>query len=137
MLIKILHMASGLAVVLLFLGRAVLLWRDRPLSAGLARFFKIVPHIFYTALVVFGLMLLLRLPGVYPHWLIAKLVLFAVAVSASIKAFRATTPPAQARAGAVIAGLAYLLIIGLIAVKPGGVYGKVQPQLAEPAPVQT
>ena len=63
MLIKILHMASGLAVVLLFALRASLLWRDRPLSPGLARFFKIVPHIFYTTLVVFGLLLLMRLPG--------------------------------------------------------------------------
>jgi uncharacterized membrane protein SirB2 len=126
-LIKILHMASGLAVVLLFALRASLLWRDRPLSPGLARFFKIVPHIFYTTLVVFGLILLMRLPGVYPHWLIAKLVLFAVAVSASLKAFRATTPRPQARAGVVIAALAYVLILGLIGVKPGGVYGQVQP----------
>jgi hypothetical protein len=57
---------------------------------------------------------------VYPHWLIAKMVLFVVAVSASTKAFKVTATREQFKRGVLVAAVAYAGIIGLIVVKPSG-----------------
>ncbi len=127
MIVKIIHMISAVLVLLVFALRAAGLWRAQPWPVGLDKTLRILTHVAYLGVVVCGLLLLMRLPGLYPHWVIAKLVLFAVALSASIKAFRATTPRPQARAGALVALLAYALIVGLVVVKPGGVYGQPRP----------
>ena len=123
MLIKVLHRSFGSLAVLMFIARAVLGARavdGRIASAGLARFFKIAPHVVYTVLVACGLYLLLQLPNVYPYWLIAKMVLVVVAVSASTKAFKDTATRDQFKRGVFVAALAYAGIIGLIVVKPAG-----------------
>jgi uncharacterized membrane protein SirB2 len=123
MLIKIIHMSVGTLAILLFITRAVLGARSsngRLSSAGLERFFKIAPHIVYSVIVGCGLYLLLQLPQVYPHWLIAKMVLFVVAVSASTKAFKVTATREQFKRGVLVAAVAYAGMIGLIVVKPNG-----------------
>lgn len=122
--VKIIHMVAGLLTLLMFIGRGVLVWRSGSVAQNprLERFFKIVPHIVYTVLLVAGLWMLFQLPGVYPYWLITKIVLFGVAVSASIKAFRVTASRQQQRGGIVLAALAYAGLLFMIIAKPGGVY---------------
>jgi uncharacterized membrane protein SirB2 len=123
MLIKILHMSFGLLAPLLFWARVAMSWKTNgEMTGGTAKFFKIAPHIVYTVLVLCGLHLLMQLPGVYPHWLIAKLVLFAVAISASIKAFRSDATQSKFRSGVLVASIAYIGIFWLIIAKPGGLY---------------
>lgn len=81
---------------------------------------KIGSHILYTLLIITGvltLMPLIKLIGV-PHWVIAKVILLVVAISSTIKATRATTPAPQAKAGMLIALIAYIGIVTLAVVKP-------------------
>ncbi len=59
---------------------------------------------------------------VYPYWIIAKMILFVVAVSASIKAFGPNASTGQFKAGLLVASLAYAAILGLIVAKPFGLY---------------
>lgn len=123
MLIKIIHMSFGVLTLLLFATRAFMGLRspNGRLTASKEKFFKIALHAGYTVLVLCGLWLLVQLPNVYPHWIIAKLVLFAVALSASTKAFKTTATRAQLKSGVFVASIAYVAIVWLIIAKPGGV----------------
>ncbi len=48
----------------------------------------------------------------------AKIILLLVAISASMKAFKASVEPAQVKAGVFVASIAYIGIIGLAVIKP-------------------
>lgn len=122
MLIKVLHMSFGVLAILMFATRAVLgLLSSSPSghlsSAGLSKFFKIAPHIVYTVVLLAGIALLMYLP-IYPHWIFAKIVLFLVAISASVKAFRDTATVNQFKAGIFVASIAYVAILWLAIAKP-------------------
>ena len=85
-----------------------------------SRNLKITSHILYTLLLLSGaltLMPLLKLVGV-PHWVIGKIILFIVAISATVKATRPTTAANQAKVGMFIALIAYIGIVTLAIVKP-------------------
>ena len=122
MLIKILHMSFGVLAIIMFAARAVLgVLAASPngqlASAGLSKFFKITPHIVYTVVILAGLSLLWQLP-IYPHWILAKIVLFLVAISASVKAFRETATASQFKTGVFIATVAYAAILWLAIAQP-------------------
>ncbi|MEC7120470.1 MAG: SirB2 family protein [Pseudomonadota bacterium] len=122
-LIKVLHMSFGVLAILMFATRAILGFRASPngqlQSAGMTKFFKIAPHVVYTVVIVCGVLLLLPLP-IYPHWIIAKIVLFFVAISASVKAFKPEVTAPQFRTGVFVATIAYVAILFLAIAKPGG-----------------
>lgn len=122
MLIKVLHMSFGVLAILMFATRAVLgMLAPSPsgqlASAGMSKFFKIAPHIVYTVVLLTGLSVLMYLP-IYPHWIFAKIVLFLVAISASVKAFRDTATVSQFKTGVFVATIAYVAILWLAIAKP-------------------
>lgn len=115
---KHLHMLMAVLTIGVFLSQAIPVWagRARPLSKGL----KIATHVLYTLLIVTGIitvMPLLQAVGL-PHWVIGKVILLVVAVSATIKALRPTTPAVQAKVGMFVALIAYVGIIILAYTKP-------------------
>lgn len=116
---KHVHILFAVLTIALFLyqfSRVVSGKHGQVASKGL----KIGTHVVYTLLVLTGAMTLLpvlKLVGL-PHWVIAKVVLLVVAVSATIKATRATTPNNQAKAGMLIALVAYIGIVVLAISKP-------------------
>jgi uncharacterized membrane protein SirB2 len=121
-LIKVLHMSFGVLAILMFATRAILgMLAPSPngqlASAGLNKFFKIAPHIVYTLVLLAGVGLMLQLP-IYPHWIFAKIILFLVAISASVKAFRETATVSQFKTGVFVASIAYVAILWLAIAKP-------------------
>lgn len=126
LLIKVLHMSFAMLAIALFATRAVLGFQSgdgQIASPRLARVFKIAPHVVYTVLLLCGLYLLWQLPltvAQYPHWLLVKIGLFVVAVSASAKAFRAGTNYSQFKQGVFVTALAYVAILWLVIAKPTG-----------------
>lgn len=122
MLIKVLHMSFGILAILMFATRAILgMLAPSPsgqlASTGLSKFFKIAPHIVYSVVLLIGLHLLLKLPP-GQHWAFAKIVLFLVAISASVKAFRDTATVSQFKTGVFVATVAYMAILWLAIAKP-------------------
>jgi uncharacterized membrane protein SirB2 len=122
MLATMLHVVFAIVAILMFVTRAVLgVLAPSPsgqlASAGLTKFFKIAPHIVYTVVLLAGLSLLFQLP-IYPHWVFAKIVLFLVAISASVKAFRQTATANQFKMGIAVASVAYVAILWLALAKP-------------------
>ena len=131
MLIKIIHMTAGLLVIILFYAQMVLLLKRRsgvqtlrtsevPRITGLPKFLKIAMHICWTVVILAGIYLLLKLPGIYPYWLLAKLVLFILAVVFSIYSFRGRGAQRAQNIGLLGAAICYALILFLVVVKPGG-----------------
>lgn len=122
MLIKVLHMSFGVLAILMFVTRAILgAMAPSPsgqlASAGLSKFFKIAPHVVYSVVLLSGIAMLLQLP-IYPHWIFAKIILFLVAISASVKAFRDTATVSQFKTGVFVASIAYAAILWLAIAKP-------------------
>lgn len=113
------HMLMAVLTIAIFLYQCWQVFASKPAqlpNKGL----KIGSHVLYTLLIITGaltLMPLIKLVGV-PHWVIAKVVLFVVAISATIKAIRPTTAGNQAKIGMLIAGIAYAGILILAFVKP-------------------
>ena len=56
------------------------------------------------------------------QWVIAKMVLFVAAISASIKAFKPRSTPIQSKVGISIAAVAYLGIVVLAYMKPENLF---------------
>lgn len=122
MLMKMLHMSFAIVAILMFATRAVLGFLSSSpsgqlASAGLSKFFKIAPHVVYTVVLLTGLSVLMYLP-IYPHWVFAKIILFLVAISASVKAFRDTASVSQFKAGVFVATIAYVGVLWLAFAKP-------------------
>lgn len=79
-----------------------------------------VSHALYTAVVASGLYLFWQIYQVagFQAWVVAKIILLIVAISASIKALRPSTTIPQAKAGFLLAGVAYAGIMTLALTKP-------------------
>lgn len=116
---KHVHMLMAMITIALFLWQAILIFTDDK-AQGLPKAAKIGGHITFALVILTGLITAMPLftAGVFPHWLIAKIILLAVAISATIKATRAGTLPNQAKIGMLIAFIAYMGILTLAFVKP-------------------
>lgn len=115
---KHLHMLMAAITIFLFL------WQSFMVMTKGQRFDKkgkIATHVVYTLLIISGAMTVMPLlsANVPLQWVAAKIVLLLAAISASIKAFRATATPVQSKAGILIASVAYVGILILAFVKPG------------------
>ena len=76
-------------------------------------------HVVYAVTVALGLVLLLQLP-VIPVWILAKIILFVVMISAVTKVARTAQTKQQRLTGLLVADLAWISIIYLVIVQPGG-----------------
>ena len=115
---KHLHILLAVLTIAIFIYQAAQVFSGK--SGQLPKIGKILGHVIYTLLILEGIGLVMPLAksvGV-PIWVVAKVVLFVVAISATIKATRANTPHAQARAGIIIAAVAYMAIVMLAFSKP-------------------
>lgn len=115
---KHLHMLMAVITVVLFL------WQSYLVMTKGQRFDKkgkIATHVVYTLLIISGALNVMPLlqADAPLQWVAAKIILLIAAISASIKAFRATATPAQSRTGIFIAFIAYVAIFVLVFVKPG------------------
>ena len=115
---KHLHMLMAVITVVLFL------WQSYLVMAKGTRFDKkgkIASHVVYTLLIISGVLNVMPLLSASAplQWVAAKIILLIAAISASIKAFRATATPAQSKSGIFIAFIAYVAIFILAFVKPG------------------
>ena len=115
---KHLHILMAVITVVLFL------WQSYLVMTKGQRFDKkgkIATHVVYTLLIISGALNVMPLlqADAPLQWVAAKIILLIAAISASIKAFRATATPAQSRTGIFIAFIAYVAIFVLAFVKPG------------------
>ncbi|ELA09135.1 hypothetical protein MOMA_01970 [Moraxella macacae 0408225] len=113
------HMLMASITVAIFVYQFVLVFQNK--NAQLAtKSLKIAVHVIYFLLLITGVLQLLPLIKVVglPHFILAKIVLLIVAVSATIKATRLSTKAPQARAGMCISAVAYIGIIALALLKP-------------------
>lgn len=115
---KHLHMLMAVITVVLFL------WQSYLVMTKGQRFDKkgkIATHVVYTLLIISGALNVMPLlqADAPLQWVAAKIILLIAAISASIKAFRATATLAQSRTGIFIAFIAYVAIFVLAFVKPG------------------
>lgn len=76
-------------------------------------------HVVYAVTLALGLVLLTQLP-VIPVWIIAKLVLFVVLISAITKVAKTAQTKKQRLTGLLVADLAWISILYLVLVQPGG-----------------
>jgi hypothetical protein len=76
-------------------------------------------HVVYAVTLALGLVLLMQLP-VIPVWILAKMVLFVVMISAITKVAKTAQTKQQRLTGLLIADLAWISIIFLVVVQPGG-----------------
>lgn len=115
---KHLHMLMAVITIALYLYQASFMVRAK--KPTLTKAFKGASHAIYTLLVVSGLYLFWKIYQVagFQAWAVAKIILLVVAVSAVIKAMRPSTALPQAKAGFLIAGVAYVGIVFLAVAKP-------------------
>lgn len=124
MLMKMLHMAMVGVMLCLFLYQFVFVVFVQQKDILRSKLQMIIGHSIYLLVVVFGVLTLLplyKIVGV-PHWIVAKFVLLAVAISATIKALRPNTSITQAKVGMFLALVAYAGIIGLAVIKPQNLF---------------
>lgn len=118
MLVKVLHMGVATVILGLLLFQLYLVVRNKPLVKGV----KIVQHMLYAFIMLTGIAMAMVYPYI-PHWLIAKIILFIVVISALTKASRMNSSPVQRKLGVFIAVIAYAGIVILVLVKPAGLWG--------------
>lgn len=113
------HMMMAMLLIALFLFQALSIFTAKH-AQSLPKPLKIGSHVMYALVILTGLMTMLPLLQAHavPHWLYAKLILLVVAISATLKALRATTSLTQAKVGMFVAFIAYLGILTLAFVKP-------------------
>lgn len=118
---KHLHMLMAVIVIVLFIYQS---FRALTSHQPAPKVIKISTHITYALILLSGAWLLMQLMSVNApvQWVVAKIVLLIAAISASIKAFRATATPAQTKAGILIAAVAYAGIVALAVSKPGNFF---------------
>lgn len=122
---KHLHMLMAVLTIGLFLYQSLLVLKSPNSTHGrLGKSTKIITHIFYTLLVISGIILVMPLLSlnVPLQWVAAKVVLLIAAVSASIKAFRPSSTRSQALTGILITAIAYAGIVILAFTKPGNLF---------------
>ena len=118
---KHLHMLMAVLVIALFLYQSYLILRT---DKQTPRVIKISNHIIYALVLLSGAWMLFQLMSANApvQWVIAKMVLFVAAISASIKAFNNSATPIQRKTGILIAGAAYVGIVILAFTKPGNLF---------------
>ena len=118
---KHLHMLMAVLVIALFLYQSYLILST---DKQTPRVIKIYNHIVYALVLLSGAWILFQLMSVNApvQWVIAKMVLFVAAISASIKAFNNSATPIQRKTGILIAGAAYVGIVVLALTKPGNLF---------------
>lgn len=118
---KHLHMLMAVLVIVLFLYQSYLVLSTNKQAP---RAIKIANHIVYALVLISGAWILLQLMSANApvQWVIAKMVLFVAAISASIKAFNNSATPNQRKTGILIAGAAYVGIVVLAITKPGNLF---------------
>ncbi len=129
---KIVHMTFASLAIIVFVIRTILLFwqptvivtasssaaRPAPKSAG-----RIVlvamQHLAFTLLVITGLVLLYQNNFVVQPWFYGKIILFLVILSAVTKAFgKRDIGSGQRKAGAMVAGIAFIGLMTLVCWKP-------------------
>ena len=129
---KIVHMTFASLAIIVFVIRTILLFwqptaivttsssatRPAPKSAG-----RIVlvamQHLAFTLLVITGLVLLYQNNFVVQPWFYGKIILFLVVLSAVTKAFgKRDIGIGQRKAGAMVAGIAFIGLMTLVCWKP-------------------
>ena len=129
---KIVHMTFASLAIIVFVIRTILLFwqptaivtasssaaRPAPKSAG-----RIVlvamQHLSFTLLVITGLVLLYQNNFVVQPWFYGKIILFLVILSAVTKAFgKRDIGSGQRKAGAMVAGIAFIGLMTLVCWKP-------------------
>ncbi|MDO4896940.1 MAG: SirB2 family protein [Moraxella sp.] len=115
---KHLHMLMAYTAIALYLYQGSFVVRG--VKPTLNRAFKGASHAIYTVMVISGLYLFWQIFQVagFQAWVVAKIILLIVAISANIKALRPNTTIAQAKAGFLLAGVAYAGIMTLALTKP-------------------
>ncbi|CAM4012681.1 SirB2 family protein [Psychrobacter arenosus] len=118
---KHLHMLMAVIVIVLFIYQSFVALTTRQPPAKIV---KISTHITYALVILSGAWMLMQLMSVNApiQWVVAKIVLLIAAISASIKAFKATATPSQTKAGILIAAVAYAGIVALAVSKPGNFF---------------
>ena len=118
---KHLHTLLAVLVIALFIYQSYLV-----LSAErrAPRPIKIATHILYSLIIVSGAWMLMQLMSAQApvQWVFAKIILLIAAISASIKAFRASATPAQQKMGIFITAVAYAGILILAFSKPANFF---------------
>lgn len=114
---KHLHMMMAFITIGLFIWQS---YKTLSSQQPLSKKSKIATHVVYTLLIISGIVTVMPLLSldVPLQWLAAKIILLIAAISASMKAFRASATPTQSKTGILIAGLAYIGILFLAFVKP-------------------
>lgn len=114
---KHLHLLTIVILLGLFLYQCYLTLPPRRLTP---KALKISTHITYALVILSGGWMLTQLMAVNApvQWVFAKILLLFAAISASIKAFRPSTPQSQSYVGIFIATVAYVGIISLAIIKP-------------------
>lgn len=118
---KHLHMLMAVIVIVLFLYQSYLVLSTNKQTP---RIIKISNHIVYALVLLSGAWMLFQLLNANApvQWVIAKIVLFVAAISASIKAFNNNATPNQRKTGILIAAAAYVGIVVLAFTKPGNLF---------------
>lgn len=118
---KHVHMLMAVLVIALFLYQSYLVLSNKEHAP---RAVKISNHIVYALVLLSGAWMLFALLSVNApvQWVIAKMVLFVAAISASMKAFNPRATPVQSKAGIFIATVAYIGIVILAYVKPDNLF---------------
>lgn len=118
---KHLHMLMAVLVIALFLYQSYLILST---DKQTPRVIKISNHIIYALVLLSGAWMLFQLMSANApvQWVIAKMVLFVAAISASIKAFNNSATAIQRKTGILIAGAAYVGIVILAFTKPGNLF---------------
>lgn len=118
---KHLHMLMAALVIALFLYQSYLVLSTNKRAP---RAIKIGNHIVYALILVSGGWMLLQLLNVNApvQWVIAKMILFVAAISASLKAFNPRATPSESKVGVLIAAIAYIGIVILAYVKPDNLF---------------
>jgi uncharacterized membrane protein SirB2 len=121
-LLNIIHAGAAALVVMVFLGRAILLWilgEPQNMASTIRGILVGLQHLFVTVLIITGVILLINKHFDVQAWFFAKIILFLVALSAMHKAFgKREIALSQRKAGVIIACFAFIGLVGLIAFKP-------------------
>lgn len=118
---KHVHMLMAVLVIALFLYQSYLVLSTKERAP---RAVKIANHIVYALVLLSGAWMLFALLSANApvQWVIAKMVLFVAAISASMKAFNPRATSIQSKAGIFIATIAYIGIVILAFVKPDNLF---------------
>lgn len=130
---KFVHMTFASLAILVFVIRAILLfWKPvanattapntatNPAPKSVGRIVLVaVQHLAFTLLIITGLVLLYQNNFVVQPWFYGKIILFLVILSAVTKAFgKRDISNGQRKAGAMVAGIAFVGLMTLVIWKP-------------------